>query len=199
MIVTKDNQRLYLTSWNYNAALVLTRLAQIVKDNGGVIHYKYQHPAIISNRQLDAAKREYAEKIERYAKLEEVDHNPARAAALKDYKEKVKHYETINNNPVTVTHLTYISFSLGGFKYYYQVDDNPFFSFYYTKTTIVDGKYQRNCYAQEDGKEWLYDCYFYAGCPAEKIESAAHAIYSLLLNAKPSHAVKNSTWEDINS
>lgn len=197
MIATKDNQRLYLTSWNYNAALIMTRLAQIVEDNGGIIHYKYQHPAVISNRQLDAAKREDAERLERYKKLEAMNHNPTRVAAIKDLEVKLKHYKTINNDPVTVTHLTYITFSLGNFRYYYGVDDNPFFPFHYTKAPIVDNKYSCNCYGQEDKKEWLYDCFFYAGCPTKRIEEAANYIYKLLLESKPSHSVKNARWKAI--
>lgn len=42
MIVTKDNQRLYATSWQLNSARILTRLAQLVTAQGGKV--KPLHP-----------------------------------------------------------------------------------------------------------------------------------------------------------
>lgn len=77
MIVTTNNQRLYLNNWNYNAARILSRLAVIVTDNGG--HVMPHNNAIISNRSRDAAIREYSEKVERYTALEKNNHNPAQA------------------------------------------------------------------------------------------------------------------------
>lgn len=191
MLATKDNQRLYLNSWNYNAALILTKLAQIVKQNGGEVHYKYQHPAVISNRSVDAAKREYKEKIERYTRLEAINPgaNPARTAALTELREKLADCEDINNDPVTVSHLSYIRFSLGGFRYYYELDDNPLFPFHFTKSPINNGKYSGNCYSQEDKKEWLADCYFRAGCTESEIKTAAQEIYNMVVSSKQSRVV----------
>ena len=42
MFVTKEDQRLYLTPWNYNSCRVLGCLAKIVEDNGGDVE-PYKH------------------------------------------------------------------------------------------------------------------------------------------------------------
>jgi hypothetical protein len=47
-IVTKDGERLYLKAWEYNAARIITELANIVKNHGGRV--KPTHTAIISDR-----------------------------------------------------------------------------------------------------------------------------------------------------
>ena len=47
-IVIKDGTRLYLNSWEYNAARIMTELAKIVKNHGGRV--KPTHTAIISDR-----------------------------------------------------------------------------------------------------------------------------------------------------
>jgi hypothetical protein len=99
-IVMKDGERLYLRAWEYNAARIITELANIVKNHGGRV--KPTNTAIISDRSAE-------EKSE----------------------------------PITVTHTTYISFILDETYYYYQVDGNPFFEFYYNKTPIKNGKRSR--------------------------------------------------------
>ena len=42
MFVTQEDQRLYLTPWNYNSARVLGYLVKIVEDNGGEVE-PYKH------------------------------------------------------------------------------------------------------------------------------------------------------------
>lgn len=44
MIVLKENERLYATSWQYNSARILTRLAQLITAQGGKV--KSLYPAI---------------------------------------------------------------------------------------------------------------------------------------------------------
>ena len=46
MIVTKENERLFCKTWTYNAARILSELAQVVENNGGRV--KDGHAAIIS-------------------------------------------------------------------------------------------------------------------------------------------------------
>ena len=182
MIVTTNNQRLFLNSWNYNAARILSRLAQIVTDNGGRV--KPQYRAVISNLSRDAAIREYSEKIEKYTILEKTSHNPARAAAIREYSEKLEKLQALNNGPITVTHTAYIRFVLGDCMYYYEVNDNMFFDFHYTKIPVVNGEYNAMCYSDCDKKEWLYDCFFRADCSDADITEAAYLIFNMLVNAK---------------
>lgn len=188
MIVTTNNQRLYLNSWNYNAAKILSRLAVIVTDNGGSV--KPQNNAIISNRSRDAAIREYSEKVERYTTLEKNNHNPARAAAILDYSRKLEKLQAINNDPITVTHVSYIRFTLDDCMYYYGVDDNPFFDFHYSKIPIVNSTYNDMCYSASDKKDWLHDCFFGADCSDADITEAAYLIFNMLTTAKFSTVCK---------
>lgn len=57
--------------------------------------------------------------------------------------------------PIKVTHTSYISFVLNDVYYYYQVDDNPFFPFYYIKTPIKNGKYSMDAALEETKKVGL--------------------------------------------
>ena len=121
MIVMKENERLYLRSWEYNAARTITELAAIVKKNGGRV--EPCKAAIISNRALTAAVMEQAEHVDQ---MEKTGVNMEAIAAA---RVKLEQLQAVNNEPVKVTHTSYISFVLDGFYYYYQVDDNPFFDF----------------------------------------------------------------------
>lgn len=148
-IITKDGERLYLRSWEYNAARILTELAKIVKNHDGRV--KPTHTAIISDRNA---------------------------------KEQ--------SEPITVTHTSYISFVLNETYYYYQVNDNPFFEFYYSKTPIKNGKRSRDAGLEVDKKEWLYDCFFKSNCGQADIVEAANLIFNMLCNAPMSKIIQDS-------
>lgn len=184
MFITKENERLYPATWEYNASRILTELAKIVTNNGGKV--KPLKNAIISNRTTDSAKREYREKIERFTELEKTSHNEARVAAIIMYREKLEALEKVNNDPITVTHTSYINFVYDGFYYYYQVDSNPFFEFYYCKTPVNNGRYSRDTYLTGDKKEWLFDCFFSCECSFTDVVEAANLIFNMLVQAKPS-------------
>lgn len=144
MIVNKENERLYPSAYEYGAALVLSRLAELVKESGGSV--KPLHKAVISNRNNDSA--------------------PV----------------------VTVTHTSYISFTLDGVYYSYSVSDNPFFPFHYSKTRIVDGKHKMNVYADELSKVWLTDPVYCGIATDEETTSAAVVLFELLKKAPLSRA-----------
>lgn len=184
MLVMKENERLYPATWEYNAACILTELAKIVINNGGRV--KPLRTAIISNSSVTAAKQEYTEKIERFIELEKTNHNEKRAAAIKVYSEKLAELEKVDNTPVAVTHTSYISFVYNGFYFYYSVDNNPFFEFYYIKTLVNNGKYSQDACLEKDKKEWLFDCFLSATCSKSDIKKAANLIFDMLVNAKPS-------------
>lgn len=184
MFITQDNQRLYLGTWEYNAARVLTELANTVIIRGGRV--KPLKDAIVSNRSITDAKQEYTEKIEQLRELEKANHNEKRAAVIKAYSEKLAELEKVDNTPVAVTHTSYISFVYNGFYFYYQVDSNPFFEFFYIKTPVNDGKYSQDACLEEDKKEWLYDCFFSATCSKSDIKRGADLIFNMLVSAKPS-------------
>lgn len=146
MIVTQENQRLYLGSWGYNAARILSKLAEIVESNGGRV--KPLNHAIIQNRDYSPEERESTE--------------------------------------IAVTHTSYIAFVLDGFYYYYQVDDNPFFPFYFSKRPVINGKYSRCACLDNEPKNWVFDCFFMKSCCNADITEAAYLIFNMLCNAAPS-------------
>ena len=140
MIVTKENERLYLNNWNYNECRLMTALAKVIENYGGKV--KSYPKAIISNRNTD-------------------------------------------DKPVTVTHTSYISFVMDDYYYYFQLDDNPLFPFYYQKSPIKNGKTYKTVYLTELPKEkWMYDCLLSADCCEADIKEIAHLLFNILCKAK---------------
>jgi hypothetical protein len=78
----------------------------------------------------------------------------------------------------------YTNFILDDDYYYFQIDDNPFFPFYYTKTPIKNNKYSKDVYMEESKKEYLYDCFFEENPAQEDIKEAANILFNELTNAK---------------
>ena len=110
MYITQNNERLYLRTWEYNAARILTELANIVKSYNGKV--KPLKNALISNRTLDKIKRELRDSIE--TDMEYLANNPGnmlRETRLKGNKQELAKLESINNDPIQVTHTTYITFA----------------------------------------------------------------------------------------
>jgi hypothetical protein len=195
MIVTKENERLYPRTWEYNAARIMTALAKIIENNAGRV--KYPHAAIISDRIHDAAIRDYMEKIERFTALEKENSKPARAAAIVEFKKKLEEKQAINNDPIRVTHTSYITFILNDFYYYFQVDSNPFFPFYYVKAPINGGRYSRDAAMIETKKEWLYDCFLLGNAANGDITEAANFIFNMLVNANNTPVIRDKRRERV--
>jgi hypothetical protein len=180
-------EKRYLTNWSYNAARIFDHLEKIVHNNGGVLVSEWGHnrPRTeyeIVNRQLLAAiqeKEEFVEKLERL-------NRPAAQAE----RAKLEEWKSIDNSPVKTYYADYmyISFMLNNTYYYYQVDRNPFFEFFYKKIPAPGGKMDRNHYMDHDKKEWLYDCFFSWDCSDVDRKEAANMIFNMLMNAR--HSVK---------
>lgn len=191
MIVTKDNQRLYATSWQLNSARILTRLAQLVTAQGGKV--KPLHPAVLSDRNLEDDIQDLETRIRTLTEQENESHSDAQTLALQTCLSRLDRLRAIPNTPITVTHTSYISFTMNGLYYSYQLDSNPFFPFYYLKTPIENGTYSSDACLEDDPKSWLQDDSFIRfGCPQSEIESAAQAILALLL-AAPLSALRHDT------
>ena len=181
MYVSRDGQRLYLGSWKYNAALILTELAKIIENNGGRV--KPLYTVVISNRHLEGAIKNLKDQIERLESLEETEKIKT---AIGNLSKKLAELELIDNTPITVTHTSYISFIFDDFYYYYQVDDNPFFDFYYKKNYIKDGKYISNTYPGQDKQSWWNDCFLSFRCSEADRKEGANLIFNMLVSAEPS-------------
>ena len=183
--------KLYLSNWDYNAALIIEELAAIVKNNGGTV--KPGTETIIENRALNENLRKAADRL---TKLESIEAEPPgmnekRTDAIKRLRADIEKWERIDNTPRTVHHYTwssaYISFKLGGMYYYYQTDSNPFFDFHYQKTPIdINGTVSRCACLKNDPKEWVYDCFFRAEATDADRREAANLIYNMLVKAAPS-------------
>lgn len=191
MIVTKDNQRLYATSWQLNAARILTRLAQLVTAQGGKV--KPLHPAVLSDRNLEDDIQDIEARIRTLTEKENESHSNAQTLALQTCLSHLDRLRAIPNTPITVTHTSYISFAMNDLYYSYQLDSNPFFPFYYMKTPIENGTYSGDACLEDDPKSWLQDDSFIRfGCPQSEIETAAQAILALFL-AAPLSTLRHDT------
>ena len=191
MIITKENERLYLSSWSYNCAQILSELAKIVTNNGGKV--KPTKTAIISNRSISEAIHESEKRLERLENaVAEGRGTEKTKIAIDTITAKLGELKSINNEPIQVTHLTYINFALDGVYYFYSADDNPFFPFHFCKTPIKDGKRSADARAVEDKKEWLFNCFFSFGCSQSDIKEAANLIFNILVKSKNSPIIRDS-------
>ena len=114
MIVLKENERLYATSWQYNSARILTRLAQLITAQGGKV--KPLYPAVISDRNLEEACTATQRRIESSSTF----HPKVREPLISNLKKELALFQSIPNAPITVTHTSYINFAMNGIYYYSQ-------------------------------------------------------------------------------
>lgn len=191
MITIYDNERLYATTWQYNSARILTRLAQLVAAKGGKV--KPLHPAILTDRNLEDDIRDLETRIHDLTEQENESHSASRTLALQTCLDRLDRLQAIPNASITVTHTSYISFAMNDIYYSYQLDSNPFFPFYYLKTPIENGTYSGDACLEDDPKAWMQnDSLIRFGCPQSEIESAAQAILALLL-AAPLSTIRHDT------
>lgn len=195
-----EQNKLYLGNWEYNAALILTELEYIIKNNGGKIckTWSYGNPPAwiterkkysVVNRTLIKAIHEARERVTRLEAFNRIE-------ALTTAREELKQLESIDNEPKTLYHgdYLYINFTLNGNYYYYQLDKNPFFEFYYTKKAIINNNQVNNCcYSDADTKKWWKDIFYSFRCTQEERRAAAVTIFNMLTSAADSrtHSPKN--------
>lgn len=181
-------ERRFLTSWQYNAALIFDELENIVLNNGGAIvstWAKNRKAYAITNRSILGAIQEEEERIERYENINGVAPNEKRAKAIAAAREKLDELKRIPNDPHVTYYgdFRYICFALNGIYFYYSVNDNPFFEFHYSKAKIKNGQVNKRHYLNCDKKDWFYDCFLYRNCSHADIKEAANLIFNMLMNA----------------
>lgn len=189
MFVSRENERLYLTSWEYNAARVLSRLEKIVSDNGGsVIVRDYNRYALISDRTLTACVKGAADDVERIRLSLDMHadnddgKNESRRAVLAERLAKLEHYQSIDNTPIRCRWFTYISFVLDGVYYSVDLDDNFLFPFHYQKIKLdADNSYRGDFYAEQFNKTWLFDSLLHCACSEDDIKESAQMLYNALM------------------
>ena len=197
---TTEVTNLYLGNWQYNAALILTELETIVKNNGGKIckTWSYGNPPTwiterkkysVVNSTLIKAIHEARERVQRLETF-------SRTEAIPAAREELKQLESIDNLPKVLYHgeYLYLNFTLNGNYYCYQLDSNPFFEFYYTKRAITNNNQVNNCcYSDADNKKWWKDILYSFKCTREERHTAALFIFNMLISAADSrtHSPKN--------
>lgn len=88
------------------------------------------------------------------------------------------------------SYFNYIRFVLNGYMYYFQIDDNPLFPHYYTKTKIVDGKYSLDVYMDDLQNTWTKRLEHLSRNTNECLECVAEDLYKTLLAAEDSEKYK---------
>lgn len=192
---SSNRKKLYLRNWDYNAALILGELENIVKSNGGKLCTTWDgpkppayvtqrgEPCEIVNRTLNEAIEEKRDRLARVVALKRP------AAIISEYKSDLEQLESIDNTPVKSYYgeWNYISFTHNNYYYYYQLDNNPFFDFYFSKHPIENGnKINRNAYTKTDDKKWWNDNFWRWGRTPDEIKKAAKFIFEMLTTAQNS-------------
>ena len=187
MLILKENERLYPSTWEYNSCRIMSKLAEIVTKNGGRV--QPQKKAIISDLYLEETKIKLSNRIDYLKELEQKTHKDIRTNAIIEKEKDLKKLELINNDPIQITHTTYISFVLENTYYYFQLDDNPFFEFLLMKTPIKDNRYSRDAALEKTDKTWLEDQLLKIGCSEKNINNAARKIFNMLVVSKNSSII----------
>lgn len=119
MIVLKENERHHATSWQYNSARILTRLAQLITAQGGKV--KPLPPAVLSNRNLEEACTATQRRLESSYKAGPTSHPKEREIQISNLQKELALFQSIPNAPITVTHTSYINFTMNGVYYSYKL------------------------------------------------------------------------------
>lgn len=189
-IVLKDGERLYLNSWEYNMARVISELARIVVDRGG--RCKRLPYAMVTNRTNYNKAIELKSKVELYEQNINKYSNAELIEKLKTALEKTRaEYEQAkavadNEKPVKVEYTSYIDFVLNDTRYYFQIDNNPFFPVLASKTPVKNGKYSRDAVLGEFEKDIAFDQMILSSASEQEINEVASLILDTLVNSKNS-------------
>lgn len=160
-------KKLYLKVWEFNSYLIINKLAEIVKNNGGKIVTDFPY-------------------VNTYEKTEIVNRNI----------EENENEENANTN-IQVLFKNYINFVLNDVVYYIQLQDNPFFEDYIIKEKAVlnnDMYYVKyNHYMGNLSKDWINNeeniKSYYETLTPKQIEKLANNLYNQILNMPMSEIV----------
>ena len=191
MFATKDNERLYLASWEYNALLILDKLNKIVEKAGGRV--KPGKTAIISNRSITCARHVYETRIGTLAKrYVGRGINDDTNKEIEGLKLKLATLSEIDDTPIECFGQTWTRFVINNDVYYFSLDDNPFFEFHYSKTPLKsDGTYSLDACCGVAGRSWLRDIHLGYECTVADRQLAAQSIFDMLIKAKNTQIMRN--------
>lgn len=189
-IVLKDGERLYLTNWEYNIARVISELARLIQGRGG--RCKRLPYAMVTNLNNYNKAIELKNNLELYERNVKLFKDPEKIEKLERAIEKTRReYEQAksvadNEKPVKVEYTSYIDFVLNDTRYYFQVDNNPFFPVLASKTPVKNGKYSRDAVLGECNTSWAVDELILSTAGADTITATAEKILEYLTGEKNS-------------
>lgn len=193
MFFTKDDQTLYLNNWEYNAVGILSYLRKIIIDNGGVVRpAKHSGCSVVNRSIMEELHKERGFLDTLYQlELKTKENREKITEAIERTEEKIKNLSSLPEMRIYVDSdfLSSIYFVLDGVYYAYEMDENPFFEFYYRKTRLTASGASRDACSENDPKEWLFDCFFKRDCSEADKKEAANMIYNFLVSA-PLSAVR---------
>lgn len=189
--IHKEGENIYLSAWEYNAALIFARVREIITENGGRV--KPVKAATIHAGSYYDAIRENNMKIERLEQATGEKNAEKRAAVIAALKKENAQLENEKPAPVVAPCAAYISAIIGGEYISMQFDSNPFFPFYYIKTPVTGGTYSGDA-CLEDLPHELFDLdnMWHRGATAAQREQAAQNIYAWIISAPRSVVRRDS-------
>lgn len=193
---------LYLSNWEFNSARILEELDKIVRANGG--RTKIDEKTEIQNSSYIDTINEYEKRIERFNNTDMSKYPEKIQKLMLDRKtkdeSKVKELKELKPVIIEVSHIKSIYFIIQDTIYYYCLDSNPFFEFYYIKAKIKDGKYPESYVDEDTSKDkWLWDCFFIRTANNKDVKKAAEIIYNTLLNADYSKPVQEKRRQRVSN
>lgn len=198
MFFMREGEKLFLRNWEYNTALMLDELEKIVVNMGGTVKTEtsgYIVNATIYDKieQARKDKETFTAHIYIFRNKPELKAKAEQAAKKAAETEKELQAVADRQEAVKVNHLSYITFYLDGFVYYFQTDSNPFCPFYFNKAKLdKDGTYSRDAGLEESKKEWLWDSFFNTErlC-RDDLREAAYILFNELVGAAPSKIIRD--------
>ena len=187
MFFMKNEQTLYLNSWEYNAVGILEYLRQIVENNGGYVRpARYTGCNVVNRSIMEELRKEKGFLDTLYQlDLKEQKNREKISEAIRKTEEKISSLSALPEMRISVYNdfLTSIYFVLDGVYYYYEMDENPFLEFYFRKTPVTGSGVSMDALSAEDKKEWFFDCFFKRDCSEDDKKEAANLIFNMLVSA----------------
>ena len=189
-IVLKDGERLYLTNWEYNMARVISELARLIQDRGG--RCKRLPYAMVTNRTNYNKAIELKSNLELYERniklFQDTEKRGKLERAIKKTRAEYEQAKAVadNEKPVKVEYTSYIDFVLNDTRYYFQIDNNPFFPVLASKTPVKNGKYSRDAVLSECNTEWAVDELILRSATDTTVKTTAARILEYLTGEKNS-------------
>ncbi len=181
-IVLKDGEKLSLKSWEFNIARTLTKLAEIIKQDGGRV--KPQKYAVIKDRSISSEIIDTEYKIEHLKEIEKTgEPNEKRREYIKALTANIEKLKALPVGEIVVTHTSYISFILENIYYSISINENPLFPHHIYKTPVINGYRSQDGYLEEINIGAVVDALWRRGVPDDEITQAAAILYNICKKA----------------